>query len=78
MSRRTFTVLTMLALWLTGSWSVVAAATSGAILSGPLAQVDIKASEIETNRGKPQGMLTIAQHFALDPGWLDPLEHISA
>lgn len=78
MSRRTFTVLTMLALWLMGIWSAVAAAATGAILSGPLAKVDIKVAEVETNRGKPQGTLTIAQHFALDPGWLDPLEHISA
>ncbi len=45
------------------------------ILSGPLAKLDIKDAEIETARGKPKGTLTIAQHFALDPGWLDPLEH---
>lgn len=45
------------------------------ILSGPLAKLDIKPAEIVTPRGKPQGTLTIAQHFALDPGWLNPLEH---
>ena len=28
--------------------------------------------------GQTQGKLTVAQHFALDPGWLDPLEHIYA
>jgi peptide/nickel transport system substrate-binding protein len=45
------------------------------ILSGPLARLDIKDAEIATTRGQPRGTLTIAQHFALDPGWLDPLEH---
>ena len=45
------------------------------ILSGPLAKLDIKPAEIEAQRGKPQGTLTVAQHFALDPGWLNPLEH---
>ena len=45
------------------------------ILSGPLAKLDIKAAQIEKGKGKPQGTLTIAQHFGLDPGWLDPLEH---
>ena len=44
----------------------VAAATR--ILSGPLAKVDIKAAVIEGAKGKPRGTLTIAQHFALDPG----------
>jgi peptide/nickel transport system substrate-binding protein len=48
------------------------------ILSGPLAKLDIKDAQIETRGGKPRGTLTIAQHFALDPGWLDPLEHIFA
>src|SRR6266516_2513269 len=28
--------------------------------------------------GKPTGTLTIGQHYALDPGWLDPLEHITS
>lgn len=45
------------------------------ILSGPLAKLDIKEAQVATARGKPQGTLTIAQHFGLDPGWLDPLEH---
>ena len=45
------------------------------ILSGPLAKLDIKEARIETGRGTPQGTLTVAQHFALDPGWLDPLQH---
>jgi len=45
------------------------------ILSGPLAKLDIKPAEIEAQRGTPQGTLTVAQHFALDPGWLNPLEH---
>jgi peptide/nickel transport system substrate-binding protein len=45
------------------------------ILSGPLVEPDIKPAEIVTPREKPQGTLTIAQHFALDPGWLNPIEH---
>jgi peptide/nickel transport system substrate-binding protein len=45
------------------------------ILSGPLAKLDIKDAQIQTAKGKPQGTLTIAQHFGLDPGWLDPVEH---
>jgi peptide/nickel transport system substrate-binding protein len=45
------------------------------ILSGPLAKLDIKDARIEKGKGKPQGTLTIAMHFALDPGWLDSLEH---
>jgi peptide/nickel transport system substrate-binding protein len=45
------------------------------ILSGPLVRLDIKDAKIETPRGKSQGTLTVAQHFALDPGWLNPLQH---
>jgi peptide/nickel transport system substrate-binding protein len=48
------------------------------ILSGRLVKLDIKDAQIETARGKPRGTLTVAQHFALDPGWLDPQEHIFA
>ena len=48
------------------------------ILSGPLAKLDVKLAQIEKAKGKPQGTLTIGMHFALDPGWLDPLEHITA
>src|SRR5713101_5040361 len=54
------------------------AAAQKPILSGPLAKLDIKDAQIETTRGKPKGTLTIGMHFALDPGWLDPLEHIYA
>ena len=54
------------------------AAAQKPILSGPLAKLDIKAAVIEGNKGKPRGTLTIAQHFALDPGWLDPQGHIPA
>src|SRR2546427_8526060 len=59
------------------AWEKLLAATAKPtpILSGPLAKLDIKDAAIETARGKPKGKLTIAQHFALDPGWLDPLEH---
>ncbi len=45
------------------------------ILSGLLAKLDIQKEQIEPDRGKSQGTLTIAQHYALDPGWLNPLEH---
>src|SRR5712691_2453608 len=48
------------------------------ILSGPLAKLDIKPAQIDTAKGTPKGTLTVAMHFALDPGWLDPLEHITA
>jgi len=48
------------------------------LLSGPLAKLDIKPAQIEKAKGKPQGTLTVGMHFALDPGWLDPLEHITA
>jgi peptide/nickel transport system substrate-binding protein len=51
------------------------AAPQHPILSGPLAKLDIEPAEIVTPRAKPQGTLTIAQHFALDPGWLNPIEH---
>jgi peptide/nickel transport system substrate-binding protein len=54
------------------------AATGEPILPGPLARLDIKDAEIEAVRGTPKGKLTIAQHYALDPGWLDPLEHQAA
>ena len=37
------------------------------ILAGPFAKLNIKDAEVEPNRGKPLGTLTIAQHFALDP-----------
>ncbi len=52
-----------------------ATSTSTAILSGPLAKIDIKDAEIETVRGTPKGKLRVTQHYALDPGWLDPREH---
>jgi peptide/nickel transport system substrate-binding protein len=48
---------------------------AGAILSGPLAKLDIADAQTEPTRGKPKGTLIVAQHFALDPGWLNPLEH---
>ncbi|HEU5304070.1 MAG TPA: ABC transporter substrate-binding protein, partial [Gemmatimonadales bacterium] len=55
-----------------------AAAADKPILSGPLVKLDIKPAVIEGKKGTPRGTLTIAQHFGLDPGWLDPLEHIYA
>jgi oligopeptide/dipeptide ABC transporter ATP-binding protein len=58
--------------------SVTTAATGEPILSGPLAEIDIKDAEIAPTRGVPKGTFTIAQHFALDPTWLDPQDHIVA
>ena len=48
------------------------------ILSGPLAELSIKDAMVEPTRGVPKGTFTIAQHFALDPTWLDPQDHIVA
>src|SRR5215475_10331371 len=48
------------------------------ILNVPLAKLDIKPAQVDTAKGVPKGTLTVAMHFALDPGWLDPLEHITA
>ncbi len=45
------------------------------ILSGPLARLDIEDAEVAASRGRPQGTLNIGWHFALDPGWLNPVEH---
>jgi peptide/nickel transport system substrate-binding protein len=58
-----------------GGLAVGQQAAEKPILSGALAKLDIKPAEIVTPRGKPAGTLTIAMHFALDPGWLNPLEH---
>jgi peptide/nickel transport system substrate-binding protein len=63
----------MLALPWSGSFAQQAAQTP--ILTGPLVKLDIQNAQIEPGRGKSKGTLTIAMHFALDPGWLDPLEH---
>jgi peptide/nickel transport system substrate-binding protein len=62
---------------MSGSASVAQQARSP-ILSGPLVKLDIKDAQIEPQRGKPRGTLTLAQHFALDPGWLNPITHIYA
>src|SRR5262247_4618741 len=66
--------LLLVALTLLGSSCLDAAAQQAPILTGPLAKLDIKPAQIEA-RGTPKGTLTIAMHFALDPGWVDPLEH---
>jgi ABC-type transport system substrate-binding protein len=72
-------LLLMALLWvLTAGDGAAAPAPSTAILSSPLAKIDIKDAEIEAVRDTPKGKLTIAQHYALDPGWLDPLEHQAA
>src|SRR2546428_10149083 len=65
-----------LALMATAGGQAVAQKAGGTpILSEPLAKLDIKPAQIDTARGMPKGTLTVAMHFALDPGWLDPLEH---
>src|SRR4029453_13621438 len=57
-----------------------AAQKSGAapILNGPLAKLDIKPAQVDTAEGVAKGPLTAPMPFALAPGWLDPLEHITA
>ena len=65
-------VLILLLAFTSGKLMAAAASKPTPILTGALAKLDIKDAEIETARGKPKGTLTIAQHFALDPGWLDP------
>jgi peptide/nickel transport system substrate-binding protein len=77
-SRGSFAIFTVLVLLLATAQGEAASPTPSPILSGPLAKLDIKDAEIETARGKPTGKLTVAQHYALDPGWLDPLEHQAA
>jgi len=58
-------------------WGQASAQGTGGkpILAGPLAKLNIKDAEIATKRDTPKGTLTIGWHFALDPGWLNPLEH---
>jgi peptide/nickel transport system substrate-binding protein len=51
------------------------AATTQQILPDPLAKLDIKDAIMVSTRGVPKGRLTIGQHYALDPGWLDPIQH---
>ena len=63
---------------LTGGAAIAQKAARTPILPGLLAKLDIKDAQIETGKGKPKGTLTVGMHFALDPGWLDPLEHITA
>src|SRR3989441_1429357 len=75
--RRGF-LLVLVALTLTVMSFGHAVAQPAPILSGPLAKLDIKPAQIDTARGTSKGTLTVAMHFALDPGWLDPLEHITA
>ncbi|HXH09899.1 MAG TPA: ABC transporter substrate-binding protein [Alphaproteobacteria bacterium] len=81
MPRGMLAILTLLVLLVVACGGLMAAAPAPAttpILSGPLATLDIKPAELEPERGKPKGRLTIAQHYALDPGWLDPQERQAA
>src|SRR6266852_9556122 len=65
-----------LALMATAGGQAVAQKAGGTpILSEPLAKHDIKPAQGDTAKGGAKGTLTVAMHFALDPGWLDPLEH---
>ena len=78
MRRGMFVVLAVLAVWLVLTWGEAATPAAESILSGPLVKLDIKDAEVAAARDKPKGTLIIGMHFALDPGWLDPLEHIPA
>jgi ABC-type transport system substrate-binding protein len=71
-------LMTALTMLLTVGYGGAATSTSTPILSGPLAKIDIKDAKIEAVRGTPKGRSIIAQHYALDLGWLDPLEHQAA
>jgi hypothetical protein len=75
MPKGTVAVFSLLVLLSAGVAVEAATPTPKPILAGPLAKLDIKEAQIEAGKGKPKGTLTIAQHYALDPGWLDPLEH---
>jgi peptide/nickel transport system substrate-binding protein len=66
---------TVIALVIPSTAPVAQPAGGEAILAGPLARLDIKDAEVATSRGTSEGTLTVAQHFALDPGWLNPVEH---
>jgi peptide/nickel transport system substrate-binding protein len=72
------TLVAIIAALVVGAITPTHAAAQKPILSGPLVKLDIKPAQIEPGKPKPKGTLTIAQHFGLDPGWLDPQEHIYA
>jgi peptide/nickel transport system substrate-binding protein len=76
--KRMLPLLVALVSLLTVAYGAAGTVPSTSILSGPLAKLVIKDAEIEVSRGVPKGRLTIAQHYALDPGWLDPQEHQAA
>ena len=78
MSKAIVVLLAVLGDMLIAAGGEAASATSASILAGPLAQLDIKDAEIAPTLGVPKGTFTIAQHFALDPTWLDPQDHIVA
>jgi peptide/nickel transport system substrate-binding protein len=73
MYRLTFALLAVLTLGWSVAWGQGAPPTPKPILSGPLAQLDIKDARIETPRGTPRGTLNVGLHFGIDPGWFDPL-----
>jgi hypothetical protein len=58
------------------AWSE--AATTQPILPGPLATLDLKDAIVAPTGGVPKGRLTIGQHYTLDPGWLNPIEHATS
>jgi peptide/nickel transport system substrate-binding protein len=73
MYRLTFALLAVLTLGWSVAWGQGASPTPKPILSGPLAQLDIKDARIEAPRGTPRGTLNVGLHFGIDPGWFDPL-----
>ena len=76
MGRAILVLIGALACIIVGAGGEAAAAKQ--ILPGSLAKLDIQDASIEPTRGVSKGTLTIAQHFALDPTWLDPQDHIVA
>lgn len=66
---------TLTALVTSSTLVLAQSARQAATLVGPLAELDIKDAEMAPSRARSQGTLTNAQLFALDPGWLNPIEH---
>ena len=78
MSNGTVVLLMALLMLLMVGYGEAATSTSTSTLSGPLAKIDLKDTEISPTRGVPNGAFTIAQHFALDSTRLDPQDYIVA
>lgn len=75
MWKRSCSILLVTMLLAAVAWRQAAASTRTPILTSPLAPLEIQPAEVDTVRAQPKGKLTIAQHYALTPAWLDPQEH---